>query len=651
MCGIAGFWTPGGRPDSGGVAAAMGRRLTHRGPDQAGQWSDDAAGIALAHRRLAILDLSAAGHQPMSSADGRYVIVFNGEIYNHQELRAEMARAGLASVWRGHSDTESLLAAIQAWGIDAALKKSNGMFAFALWDRRERKLHFARDRLGEKPLYYGWQGGSLLFGSELKALQTHPAWSGELDRAALALFMRHAYVPAPWSIYRGIFKLPPGTRLEICQSWRHGGLPEPQAYWSAVDAARAGGAQLLTNDAEAADELERLLGRAVQRQMVADVPLGAFLSGGVDSSTIVALMQARSSRPVKTFSIGFAESCYNEAQHAKEVARHLGTDHEEVYVSAEEALAVVPSLPALYDEPFADSSQIPTHLVARMARRHVTVSLSGDGGDELFAGYNHYFRARNIWRWTGGLPAGLRRGGGRLATALTPAAWDRLFGVARPLLPPRLRLAMPGDKVHKLGGLLGADGADELYRRLVSFWPDPQHLVIEGIEAQTWAQAESRRAALAGFTERMMLRDQLGYLADNILAKVDRAAMGVSLETRIPLLDREVVEFSWRVPLSMKIRDGQGKWLLRRILYRHVPRRLIERPKMGFSVPLDAWLRGPLRDWAESLLDETRLRREGYFESVPIRRCWTEHLSGRRNWQHRLWNVLMFEAWLDGEAR
>jgi len=628
------------------ICQSMANGVTHRGPDDSGTWLDESAGVALGHRRLSIQDLSPLGHQPMVSASGRYVVAYNGEIYNFCQLQQELQSRGYT--FRGHSDTEVLLAAVEAWGVEGALERFVGMFAFALWDREDRVLFLARDRLGEKPLYYGWQGGSFLFASELKALRQHPAWEGEVDRDALALYMRHNYVPAPWSIYRGIRKLLPGTLLRIPAGLRPGELPEPLPYWSAVEVAEAGLLHPFEgSEAEAVEALDRLLRETLGDKMISDVPLGAFLSGGYDSSLVVALMQDLSDRPVKTFSIGFHEEAYNEAHHAAEVARHLGTDHTELYITPEEAMAVIPDLPRLYDEPFADSSQIPTFLVSRLARQQVTVTLSGDGGDELFGGYNRYAQGLEILSRLHRLPRPARRLLAGSLRALPPGAWDRLFALASPLLPASMKVRLAGDKLHKLAGILGLQGEKALYRGLVSHWDAPEQVVPGSRELPTVLTDPARQARLADFTDYMMFTDLVSYLPDDILVKVDRASMGVSLEARVPLLDHRIVEFAWRLPRHMKVRDGQGKWVLRQVLYRYVPREIMERPKMGFGVPIDHWLRGPLREWAESLLEERRLREEGWFDPAPILRKWREHLSGQRNWAYHLWDVLMFQSWLE----
>jgi len=650
MCGIVGYVATRSTVDEDTVRS-MADALVHRGPDDAGVWIDRDAGIALGHRRLSVVDLSPGGHQPMYSADGRLVVVFNGEIYNFRELRKELeASAESPIAWRGHSDTEVLLEAASRWGVERALPRFVGMFAFALWDRSRRTLVLARDRLGEKPLYYGWQGDAFLFGSELKALRRHPRWRADVDRNAVASFARFSYVPAPYSIYRGIFKLPPGAWLEIdCRGDASAADLRPRRYWSLADVVRTSNRIRADIDPEAAvDEFERLFGSAVAGQMIADVPLGAFLSGGVDSSAVVAVMQAHSPRPVRTFTIGFSEEAFNEAHHARAVAAHLGTEHTELYVTPEDALAVIPELPRVYDEPFSDSSQIPTLLLSRLTRRSVTVSLSGDGGDELFGGYNRYTWCNQIWRRVGVLPVPLRRALARSMTTPGPAAWDRLAALVRPLLPASLRHASVGDKVHKLAGMLAQSGPQGVYRALVSHW-NGAALVPGATELPTPIDGAEGAPPIGDLTAWMMFVDTLTYLPDDILVKVDRASMAASLESRVPLLDHRIVEFAWSLPDSLKVRHGTGKWILRQLLYRHVPKELIERPKMGFGVPIDSWLRGPLRGWAEDLLDETRLAREGWFDAAEVRRKWTEHLSGRRNWQYHLWDILMFQAWFGAQ--
>jgi asparagine synthase (glutamine-hydrolysing) len=644
MCGITGFFDNTQSTSADSLARTVTRmsdRIRHRGPDDSGAWVDAEAGIALGFRRLAILDLSPTGHQPMQSADERFVMVFNGEIYNFASLRDELASLGHS--FRGTSDTEIMLAAIRQWGLLPAVQRFNGMFAFALWDKREHTLSLVRDRLGIKPLYYGWAGKTLLFGSELKTLRAHPDFQGEINRDALTLFLRHNYIPAPHTIYRGYSKLLPASILTI-QPDRQPGEETAKIYWSARDTVVNGLAQPFAGDEnEAIDTLENLLTDSIGLRMIADVPLGAFLSGGVDSSTVVALMQKQSSRPVRTFTIGFNEAGFDEAQHAKAVARHLGTDHTELYVTPEEARAVIPRLPSLYDEPFADSSQIPTFLVSELARRHVTVSLSGDGGDELFGGYNRYFWTMRLWNSIGWLPASLRHTVARGMTLFTPETWSKLLG--------RSNYPNPGDKVHKLSEIMAAPNPEAIFLDLVSHWKKPEEVVINGSEPATPLTDRAQWINARTLAERMMFLDLVTYLPDDILAKVDRASMGTSLEARAPFLDdHETVEFAWKLPLNLKIRNGQGKWILRQVLYRHVPREMIERPKMGFGVPIDSWLRGPLKEWSETLLDESRLKREGYFNPAPIRQKWQEHLSGARNWQYYLWDILMFQAWLETNA-
>lgn len=651
MCGLVGILSVGRLADLKCISA-MTEKIVSRGPDEQGHWEDENAGIALGHRRLSVVDLSSAGHQPMFSESGRFVIAFNGEIYDHMILRDELKRLNPSLNWRGHSDTETLLAAIEAWGLEKTLRRSTGMFAIALWDRRDRVLSLARDRLGEKPLYCGWQKETFLFGSELKALKLHPDFIGEIDRDAMTLQLRHNYIPAPLSIYKGIGKLMPGTILKLDANAvaTKGGIERATPYWSLTDAVAHGQADPFTGtDAEAIGALDQLLHETIAQQMMADVPLGAFLSGGIDSSTVVALMQAQSSRPVKTFSIGFNETGYNEAVYAKAVAQYLRTEHTELYVSPQQAMDVIPRLPTLYDEPFSDSSQIPTFLVSEMTRQHVTVSLSGDAGDELFGGYNRYLLANSLWGMVSRVPSWGRAWCASVLTTLTPNQWNRLLGPFQGVIPIKWRLSNLGDKIHKGASVLGNDSLEMLYKDLISHWTNPSSLVIGGHEPNTLISDPDPFFSSLGGIERMMALDTLTYLPDDILCKVDRAAMGVSLETRVPFLDHRLVDFAWRLPMNMKIRDGQGKWILRQVLNKYVPQQLIERPKMGFGVPIDSWLRGPLRDWAESLLDESRLRQEGFFNPAPIRQKWAEHLSGKSNWQYHLWDVLMFQAWLAKE--
>ncbi|MGQ4604347.1 asparagine synthase (glutamine-hydrolyzing) [Aeromonas veronii] len=625
MCGLSGFITDASRVDNIELwLKLMGGVIQHRGPDDMGSWCDTKQGIGLGHTRLAVIDLSPAGHQPMASNCDRFVIAFNGEIYNHLDLRNQLESQGSASAWRGHSDTETLLACFSAWGIEATLKATVGMFALALWDKQEQQLTLARDRLGEKPLYWGWCGDTLLFGSELKALKAHPDFNAGVDRGALSLLLRHNYIPAPYTIYQGIEKLPAGQYVQIKKGQLRADV-QLKVYWQLNHVIEHGLANPFSGtDTQATNLLEQMIRQAVSGQMLSDVPLGAFLSGGVDSSTIVALMQQQSKQPVRTFAIGFDEPGYNEAGYAKEVAQHLGTVHTELYVSAQDALDLVPHLPDIYCEPFADSSQLPTFLVSRMAKQHVTVALSGDGGDELFGGYNPYQFAPRVWSTLQRLPLPLRQIACRLLSGLP--------------LP---------DKLEKLLRVLPVKDKEQFYQILMSNWDNPWQLVNGGNEYPTLINSTAQWPKTDSFEHWMMAMDAGQYMIDDILVKVDRAAMANSLETRVPLLDHRVVELAWKLPLHMKIRGGVGKWVLREILYRHVPREMIERPKKGFSVPLGQWLRGPLRDWAEALLNKERLEQEGYFNSVVVRRVWSDHLQGKRDHARKLWSILMFQAWLE----
>jgi asparagine synthase (glutamine-hydrolysing) len=623
----------------------MAAALTHRGPDDGGHWVDTEGRIAFGHRRLAVVDLSPAGHQPMVSSDGRWVISYNGEIYNFAAIRRRLVSEGMT--FRGTSDTEVLLGAVERWGVDQALEASEGMFAFALWDRYHRRLHLARDRFGEKPLYYGWIGQRLAFASELKALHRLPEFSPELNRDIVALYLRHNCIPGPYTAYREILKLLPGQVVEFSGDAQPGHMPEPRSYWSARAAVEDAHRQpLVGSSEELTDELEGALTRAVAARMVADVPVGAFLSGGVDSSLIVALMQHCSTQPIRTFTIGFADRAFDESAEAAAVAAHLGTDHTGLRVSDDDAAEVIPQLPEIWDEPFADISQIPVLLVSRLARTQVTVSLSGDGGDELFAGYNRHAWLDRLWRYASVLPDPVRRMTGSALGRIPPGAVSRAARITEKL-PVRWQVRNPATKVAKVGKVLASDGPEDAYLSLVSHWENPEQMVIGARSLHSMAGNSSQWPALSGITEQMLWLDLVGYLPDDILTKVDRAAMSTALETRVPFLDRDVFDMAWRLPMDMKLRDGVTKWILRQVLYRYVPTALVDRPKMGFGLPIGTWLRGPLRGWAEDLLAEGRLRQQGLLDPVPIRRAWQEHMSGRRDLAYELWDVLALQAWLD----
>ena len=638
MCGLTGFYDPRPSRDATQLArivTQMRDALVHRGPDDAGEWVDADCGIALGFRRLSIIDLTATGHQPMVSASGRYVIVFNGEVYNYRDLQKELRAAGVH--FRGGSDTEVVLEGFARWGIRETASRLNGMFAIALWDRETRTLTLLRDRAGIKPLYWGQQHGLFIFGSELKALRAHPGWSPQVDTAATGSFLEFGYIPAPHTIYQGVYKLEAGCMLTL----RAGEPTNIEAYWRLIDTVAAGHRNpLRVSDGEAVEQLDRLLRDAVGRCMIADVPLGAFLSGGIDSSTVAALMQAQSSRPVRTFTIGFLEQSYNEAEHAKEIAQHLGTEHTEFTVEPAHARDLIPSLADMYDEPFGDSSQIPTYLLSKLTRRHVTVALSGDGGDELFAGYDRYAQARRIWQGIGWMPGPLRATLAASCRALSSDHWDQLLQRA----PAAVRNRLDGARMHKAGAIFADGQADAIYRHLVTQWPHPEQILGGVAEVPTPFSDAGLARTIPDFGARMRYIDMMTYLPEDVLTKVDRASMATSLEARVPLLDHRVVDFAWRLPYGQLVRNGTSKWLLRKVLERYVPLEKFDRPKMGFGVPVGAWLRGPLRDWAEDLLSERSLRSNGLMPP-PIRQYWAEHLAGNHNWQYPLWSVLMLQAW------
>lgn len=655
MCGITGIFGNLRKEEFDSSIHEMSATLNHRGPDDAGTWINEENGVAFGHQRLSIMDLSLAGHQPMASPCGRFNIVFNGEIYNHLQLRDKLNTSANKQSWKGHSDTETLVTAFSQWGIEKTLQQLVGMFAIAVWDFKEKRLFLIRDRFGEKPLYYGWSNGVFLFGSELKALQKYKRFSNQIDRGALSLYMKYMYVPTPYSIFRDIYKLEPGCILQIDKGTKPPTLPlfapfrdqgiNIAQWYSISNMAQAGQKNLITDQNDAVDLIEKTLLESVRSQLISDVPLGAFLSGGIDSSVITALMQKVCKDPVKTFTIGFEESSFNEAIYAKEVSRHLGTEHHELYVTSSDAFKVIPHLPTLYDEPFADSSQIPTYLASKLARESVTVSLSGDAGDELFGGYNRYLWGSRVWNKVRWMPLIVRQTLGVAINKISVNTWDSIGNS----LPNSSRVSLMGDKAHRMAHRLkNVKSLDDVYHSLVTEGYKEDGLVVNDKAALiTKLDNNDIVSGIVDSEHRMMLLDSLTYLPDDILTKVDRAAMGVSLETRIPFLDYRVAELAWRLPLDTKINNGETKWPIRQVLYKYVPKVLIERTKAGFAIPVGQWIRGPLREWAADLLNEERIRREGYFNPELVQQLWQQHLSGKYDWTPRLWAILMFQAWLD----
>ena len=645
MCGFTGYissYPMGKFSNNESIIHEMTGSLIHRGPDSEGYWKDSSEGIVMGFRRLAILDTSSNGNQPMISNNGQFVIVFNGEIYNHLILRKEIEGIKKNHQWSSGSDTETILCGFELWGIHETIQKCTGMFGFAVWCNKNKELVLGRDRLGEKPVYYGWQGEShdrvFLFGSELKAFQKHPSFQKEIDRDSISSFLRYSYVPAPNSIYKDIFKLLPGHMLKVSQRNQK---PDMKEYWSATHIAQQNHKLSFASDSEAIDSLDEVLRSSVKQQMIADVPIGAFLSGGIDSSVITSLMQEQSMEKIKTFTIGFDQKGFNEAEHAKAVAKHLNTDHAELYIDSQDLLNVIPRLSELYDEPFGDSSQIPTYLISKFAKQTVTVALSGDGGDELFCGYNRYKITDKYWKKLKIIPPFLRRILANSILKIPPQQIDKMYS----LFSRNSQYANFSDKVLKGSNVIASQDIADLYVGLISACKDPNSLVIDGIESNKFLHSKLSTLRNLDDLSLMMLMDLLTYLPDDILTKVDRAAMGVSLETRVPMLNHQIVEFAMQLPQEYKLRDNQTKWLLREVLYRRVPKELIDRPKAGFAIPIGFWLRTSLKDWADDLLSESSIHEQGFFHAVKIRERWQQHLSGTHNWEHFLWNILMFQSW------
>ena len=641
MCGFTGIYSVNQNSINSEILLKMSQKLVHRGPDDSGIWIDDSGSVGLAHQRLAVIDLTSAGHQPMHSPNNRFTIVFNGEIYNHQELRKQLDYID----WNGKSDTETLLACIESWGLDKTLKKINGMFAFALWDSKKCSIHLARDRMGEKPLYYGWQGDSFLFGSELKALKMHPSFQEHIDKESLNLYFRYNHIPSPYSIYKNIYKLSPGSVLTLHQGEKK---YKVRKYWSILNTAIQSISNLLTNtEDELVDELDNLIRKSIKQKMLSDVPLGAFLSGGIDSSVVVSIMQSLSSKPIKTFTIGFEDEAFDEAKDARLIAKYLGTDHHELYVTPQDVLDVIPLLPRLYDEPFSDASQIPTYLVSKLAREKVTVSLSGDGGDELFCGYNRYHITEKLWGKMLILPLFVRKFMSFFLLLIPIKFWNRIGNLAS--LSNKYNNI--GIKMHKGASVLSSKTLFELYDNLLSNWKISDDLVLDADIGPHPELSSPTDLVHLSNVEKMMLWDMQSYLPNDILVKLDRASMGVSLEGRVPFLDHNIVEFAWRVPTKYKYRHKKGKWLLRQVLYRYIPKELTERPKSGFTLPLSDWLRGPLNEWAEGLINIDRLKDEGVLDSDLVNKKWKEHQAGVKDWSNQLWSILMFQLWLENNTR
>lgn len=648
MCGISGFYSKASSL-SEDIISKMSQALKHRGPDNSGVWINKNSGIYFGHQRLSILDLSDAGHQPMQSQSSRFIITYNGEIYNHLDIRKELERNNFKIEWKGNSDTETLLEAINFFGVEQTLSKIEGMFAFGLWDQKMNRLFLARDRLGEKPLYYGWQGVGdnkvFIFGSELKALKVHPEFRGNINRDAISLQLRHNCIPAPYSIYKDIYKLQPGHFLELKESDLKKKIStKSKNYWSLSEIAISGNnSQFNQCEEEIEKNLEKNLQLSVKKQMISDVPLGAFLSGGVDSTLIVALMQSQAAHPVNTFTIGFDQDDFSEARYAKKIARHLGTNHRELNVTPNQVIETIPKIPSIYDEPFSDSSQIPTFLISQFANQNVKVALSGDGGDELFCGYNRYMMSTTFSNLQNYTPLILRKILAGTINSISPRNWNRISKV----LPGLNKHLNFGEKIHKFANVLKTKSLQDYYYTLCSHWQNPDKVLIDVDEPKTTLKKLISELDGLNIQQQMMVMDSITYLSDDILVKLDRAAMASSLETRAPFLDHKLIEHVWKIPHSLKIKNGKGKFILRQILDRYVPNALTERPKMGFGIPLAEWLRGPLKDWAENLLDEKILRHEGYFNSELIKNKWKEHLTGKKNWQYDLWDVLMFQAWIN----